>query len=254
MPRTETEAVVSIIPNPILFFFILSKGCQIFFKSIRISGFTNCIQPVIFKPMNFRHIALQSVCWRLLRRILHPRSLRRGPAFPARRYAANAQELVVRALSFVGVNYRRGGESPETGFDCSGLVRHVFRESLGLSSYCPAPRATSAGSAKPSGARRTAAGRPGVLQHPAARLLACRHLSRRTPLRARPRLGRRGARRRHAPGLLDQALQRRPPHRQRRGVQPGILGPASSTRRSRHPFPWRLHLRPPKAGTVLLQP
>lgn len=48
------------------------------------------------------------------------------------RYASDAQELVLRALSFVGVNYRRGGESPETGFDCSGLVRHVFRESLGL--------------------------------------------------------------------------------------------------------------------------
>lgn len=48
------------------------------------------------------------------------------------RYASNAQDLVVRALSFVGMNYRRGGESPETGFDCSGLVRHVFRESLGL--------------------------------------------------------------------------------------------------------------------------
>lgn len=49
------------------------------------------------------------------------------------RYASNAQELVLRALSFVGVNYRRGGESPETGFDCSGLVRHVYREALGLS-------------------------------------------------------------------------------------------------------------------------
>ncbi len=48
------------------------------------------------------------------------------------RYASDAQELVLRALSFVGVNYRRGGESPETGFDCSGLVRHVYRESLGL--------------------------------------------------------------------------------------------------------------------------
>ena len=40
---------------------------------------------------------------------------------------------VLRALSLVGVTYRRGGESPDTGFDCSGLVRHVFRESLGLS-------------------------------------------------------------------------------------------------------------------------
>ena len=48
------------------------------------------------------------------------------------RYSANAQELAVRALSFVGVMYRRGGESPETGFDCSGLVRHVFREGLGM--------------------------------------------------------------------------------------------------------------------------
>jgi cell wall-associated NlpC family hydrolase len=48
------------------------------------------------------------------------------------RYATNAQELVVRALSFVGIGYRRGGESPDTGFDCSGLVRHVYRESLGL--------------------------------------------------------------------------------------------------------------------------
>jgi cell wall-associated NlpC family hydrolase len=48
------------------------------------------------------------------------------------RYANSAQELVMHALSFVGIHYRRGGESPETGFDCSGLVRHVFRESLGL--------------------------------------------------------------------------------------------------------------------------
>ena len=48
------------------------------------------------------------------------------------RYASSAQELALRALSFVGVSYRHGGESPETGFDCSGLVRHVFREGLGL--------------------------------------------------------------------------------------------------------------------------
>ncbi len=49
-----------------------------------------------------------------------------------RRYSDNAQELVIRALSLVGVNYRHGGESPDSGFDCSGLVRHVFREALGL--------------------------------------------------------------------------------------------------------------------------
>jgi cell wall-associated NlpC family hydrolase len=47
-------------------------------------------------------------------------------------YASTTQELVLRSLSFIGVNYRRGGESPEVGFDCSGFVRHVFRETLGL--------------------------------------------------------------------------------------------------------------------------
>ncbi len=41
-------------------------------------------------------------------------------------------ELVIRSLALLGVQYRLGGNSPETGLDCSGLVRHVFREALGL--------------------------------------------------------------------------------------------------------------------------
>jgi len=41
-------------------------------------------------------------------------------------------ELVLRALSLLGVNYKFGGSSPDTGLDCSGLVRHVFREAVGL--------------------------------------------------------------------------------------------------------------------------
>jgi cell wall-associated NlpC family hydrolase len=43
-----------------------------------------------------------------------------------------AQDLVFRALSLVGVNYRRGGDSPQTGLDCSGLVRLVFHDVLGM--------------------------------------------------------------------------------------------------------------------------
>ncbi|MBV2236057.1 MAG: C40 family peptidase [Sterolibacterium sp.] len=39
-------------------------------------------------------------------------------------HAENAAE---RALAFIGIRYRRGGSSPETGFDCSGLVGHVFK-------------------------------------------------------------------------------------------------------------------------------
>lgn len=35
-------------------------------------------------------------------------------------------------MSFIGIRYRRGGTEPTTGFDCSGFVGHVFRESVGL--------------------------------------------------------------------------------------------------------------------------
>jgi cell wall-associated NlpC family hydrolase len=35
-------------------------------------------------------------------------------------------------LDLLGIRYRRGGSSPESGFDCSGFVNHVFREGLGL--------------------------------------------------------------------------------------------------------------------------
>jgi cell wall-associated NlpC family hydrolase len=38
----------------------------------------------------------------------------------------------LQALSALGVKYRYGGNSPETGFDCSGLVAHVFEQAWGL--------------------------------------------------------------------------------------------------------------------------
>jgi cell wall-associated NlpC family hydrolase len=43
-----------------------------------------------------------------------------------------ASELVISAMNFLGVPYRRGGQSEETGFDCSGFTRHVFENSVGL--------------------------------------------------------------------------------------------------------------------------
>jgi cell wall-associated NlpC family hydrolase len=43
-----------------------------------------------------------------------------------------ASELVLAAMDFIGVPYRRGGNSAEQGFDCSGFTRHVFEQSLGL--------------------------------------------------------------------------------------------------------------------------
>ena len=43
-----------------------------------------------------------------------------------------ASDLVLTAMNFLGVPYRRGGNSPEHGFDCSGFTRHIFENSLGL--------------------------------------------------------------------------------------------------------------------------
>ena len=49
------------------------------------------------------------------------------PADPA---AANA--VLMRALGLVGTPYRYGGNTPESGFDCSGLVNYVYRDMLDL--------------------------------------------------------------------------------------------------------------------------
>jgi cell wall-associated NlpC family hydrolase len=43
-----------------------------------------------------------------------------------------ASDLVVNALGFLGVPYQRGGNSAETGFDCSGFVKAMYEQTVGL--------------------------------------------------------------------------------------------------------------------------
>ena len=50
-----------------------------------------------------------------------------APTDPA---AANA--VLMRAISLVGTPYRYGGNTPDGGFDCSGLVNYVYRDMLDL--------------------------------------------------------------------------------------------------------------------------
>lgn len=46
--------------------------------------------------------------------------------------AVRANDVLMRALGLVGTPYRWGGNTPESGFDCSGLVTFVFRDAAGL--------------------------------------------------------------------------------------------------------------------------
>lgn len=42
-----------------------------------------------------------------------------------------ASELAMHAMGMLGINYKRGGNTPETGLDCSGMVRYVYKQALG---------------------------------------------------------------------------------------------------------------------------
>jgi cell wall-associated NlpC family hydrolase len=46
--------------------------------------------------------------------------------------AAERSEALLQAVLALGDDYRYGGESPRTGFDCSGLVAHVFEQAWGI--------------------------------------------------------------------------------------------------------------------------
>lgn len=43
-----------------------------------------------------------------------------------------ANEVALYALSLADTPYRYGGNSSDSGFDCSGFVQHVYRNTLGI--------------------------------------------------------------------------------------------------------------------------
>ena len=46
--------------------------------------------------------------------------------------ADDANAVLFSAMQQVNKPYRYGGSSPQSGFDCSGLITYVYRESVGL--------------------------------------------------------------------------------------------------------------------------
>lgn len=58
---------------------------------------------------------------------------RTTPAYqPDLPVSVRANDVLFRALGLVGTPYRYGGNTPESGFDCSGLVGFVYRDAAGL--------------------------------------------------------------------------------------------------------------------------
>ncbi len=45
---------------------------------------------------------------------------------------STANDVLFQAISLVGTPYKYGGNSPATGFDCSGLINYVFLNSAGI--------------------------------------------------------------------------------------------------------------------------
>jgi cell wall-associated NlpC family hydrolase len=67
-------------------------------------------------------------------KVVKPSPLKPVVAPPKKLGVADAaNDVLLSAMGLVGTPYRLGGSNPEQGFDCSGLITHVFSTSLDMS-------------------------------------------------------------------------------------------------------------------------
>ncbi|SQH34990.1 putative lipoprotein [Pseudomonas mucidolens] len=53
--------------------------------------------------------------------------------YSTQNFSPVAEDVLFRALGLVGTPYRWGGNTPDSGFDCSGLIGFVYRDAAGIS-------------------------------------------------------------------------------------------------------------------------
>lgn len=63
-------------------------------------------------------------------KVVAPKIIR--PVAGAEAFSPAADDVLFRALGLVGTPYRWGGNTPDSGFDCSGLIGFVYRDAAGI--------------------------------------------------------------------------------------------------------------------------
>ena len=74
---------------------------------------------------------------------------------PSRLSLEQAHDVTIYAISLVGTPYRYGGNTPEGGFDCSGLIGHVYKKHGALAMPRTVARLQDAGQSVPIESLRT---------------------------------------------------------------------------------------------------
>ena len=73
----------------------------------------------------------------------------------ARLSAEQSSDIAIHALGLVGTPYRFGGNTPEGGFDCSGLIGYVYNSRAGVAPPRTVALLSGFGASVPEGELRT---------------------------------------------------------------------------------------------------